>query len=147
MSHSINNSVLTSTNPCINKATHVLLMHGFAVLQISIPGSSQKLTSSSVLCTLAMTLVFALEAAFSKRSQITCFSVPLYVHEKKNFLKQFLQSFRAKRMFYAIIAIKHAFLIYYAPPPESGGVLCYTLRNFECPSVRPSVPTSVYICG
>ena len=31
----------------------------------------------------------------------------------------------------------------YAPPPESGGVLCYTLRNFECPSVRPSVRPSV----
>ena len=33
--------------------------------------------------------------------------------------------------------------IFYAPPPESGGVLCYTLRNFECPSVRPSVCLSV----
>ena len=31
---------------------------------------------------------------------------------KKKFLKQFLQSFRAKKMFYAIIAIKHAFLIH-----------------------------------
>ena len=31
---------LTSSNPCINKAIHMLLMHGFAVLQISIPGSS-----------------------------------------------------------------------------------------------------------
>ena len=34
-------------------------------------------------------------------------------------------------------------LCFYAPPPESGGVLCYTLRNFECPSVRPSVCRSV----
>ena len=32
---------------------------------------------------------------------------------------------------------------FYAPPPESGGVLCYTLRNFECPSVRLSVCPSV----
>ena len=32
---------------------------------------------------------------------------------------------------------------FYAPPPESGGVLCYTLRNFECPSVRLSVCLSV----
>ena len=32
---------------------------------------------------------------------------------------------------------------FYAPPPESGRVLCYTLRNFECPSVRPSVCLSV----
>ena len=38
---------------------------------------------------------------------------------------------------------------FYAPPPESGGVLCYTLRNFECPSVRPSVrpsaPTTILV--
>ena len=32
---------------------------------------------------------------------------------------------------------------FYAPPPESGGVLCYTLRKFECPSVRTSVCLSV----
>ena len=32
---------------------------------------------------------------------------------------------------------------FYAPPPESGWALCYTLRNFECPSVRPSVCLSV----
>ena len=32
---------------------------------------------------------------------------------------------------------------FYAPPPESAGVLCYTLRNFECLSVRPSVRPSV----
>ena len=35
------------------------------------------------------------------------------------------------------------FTLCYAPPPESGGVLCYTLRNFECPSVRLSVCPSV----
>ena len=43
--------------------------------------------------------------------------------------------------------------LYYAPPPESGGVLCYTLRNFECtsvclsvcPSVRPSAPTTILV--
>ena len=29
---------------------------------------------------------------------------------------------------------------YYAPPQKSGEVLCYTVRNFECPSVRPSAP-------
>ena len=36
--------------------------------------------------------------------------------------------------------------LYYAPPPESGGVLCYTLRNFECPSVRPSVSAHHHSC-
>ena len=51
LSHIINSHVLTSTNPCINKAIHMLLMHGFAVLHISIPRPSQKLMSSSVTCT------------------------------------------------------------------------------------------------
>ena len=45
------------------------------------------------------------------------------------------------------------FRVFYAPPPESGGVLCYTLRNFECPSVclsvspsvRPSAPTTILV--
>ena len=53
MSHAINSHVLTGTNPCINKAIHVLLMHRFAVLRISILGPTQKLTSSSVTCTVA----------------------------------------------------------------------------------------------
>ena len=39
---------------------------------------------------------------------------------------------------------------FYAPPPESGGVLCYTLQNFECPSVplsvRPSVSAHHHSC-
>ena len=30
VSHAINSHVLTSTNPCINKAIHMLLMDGFA---------------------------------------------------------------------------------------------------------------------
>ena len=38
--HAINSHVLTSTNPCINKAIHMLLMHGFVVLRISILGLS-----------------------------------------------------------------------------------------------------------
>ena len=41
------------------------------------------------------------------------------------------------------IIVRLFFVTFYAPPPESGGVLCYTLRNFECPSVRPSVCLSV----
>ena len=41
------------------------------------------------------------------------------------------------------ISILKDFNSFYAPPPESGGVLCYTLRNFECPSIRLSVCLSV----
>ena len=41
-----------------------------------------------------MTLIFALEGAFSKRSQVMCFSVHILGTGEKNLLKQFLQSFR-----------------------------------------------------
>ena len=56
--HAINSHVLTGTNPCINKAIHVLLMHGFVVLRISIPGPSQNLTLSSVTCTVANVILW-----------------------------------------------------------------------------------------
>ena len=42
-----------------------------------------------------------------------------------------------------VVAARY-FVHFYAPPPESDGVLCYTLRNFECPSVRLSVCPSVH---
>ena len=58
-----------------------------------------------------MTLVFALGAAFSKRSQVV-FSRAIIGTGKKNFLKQYLQSFWAIKNVYAIIAIKDAFLIH-----------------------------------
>ena len=42
-------------------------------------------------------------------------------------------------------------LTFYAPPPKSGGVLCYTLWNFECLSVRqhPTIllPTTPTVLG
>ena len=36
LSHGINSHVLTSKNPCINQAIHVLLMHGFCTFYIHI---------------------------------------------------------------------------------------------------------------
>ena len=79
-----------------------------------------------------MTLVFALEAAFSKRSQVTCFFAPLGTG-KKNFSNQFLQSFRETKCYYAIIAIKHAFLIHKHLLGPSGGVetLAFQARRFN----------------
>ena len=34
------------------------------------------------------------------------------------------------------------FSYFLCPATKSGGVLCYTLRTFECPPVRPSVRPS-----
>ena len=125
MSHAINSHVLTRTNPCINKAIHVLLIHGYAVLSMSIPGPSQNLMSSSVNQHSSkrnfVTSSLALEAAFSKSSQVTCLSAPLYVQEKKLF-EEFSTKFRVTKCFYAIIEIKHDFLIYLHLLAPSGGV-------------------------
>ena len=65
----------------------MLLMHGFAVLRISVPGPSQKKTDVFIsnVHSGERKLVFALEAQFSKRSQVTCLSVPLKVQEKRTF--------------------------------------------------------------
>ena len=50
MSDSINGHVLMGTNPCINKATHVLLMQGILTLHMHILGPGQKFMSSTVTC-------------------------------------------------------------------------------------------------
>ena len=38
MSHVINSRTLTGEKPCINKAIHALLMHGYATFNMPIPG-------------------------------------------------------------------------------------------------------------
>ena len=98
----------------------MLLMHGFVVLRMSITGPSQNITSSSVvMCTVVMctvatefcdvnvTLSFALEAAFSRHSQVNCLFRTMIGTGKKNFL-YFLQSFHVKNCYYNI-GIKHDF--------------------------------------
>ena len=38
LQHAFNSHFSTGTYPCINKAIHVLLMHGFGTLNILVPG-------------------------------------------------------------------------------------------------------------
>ena len=38
MSHVINSRALTGEKPCINKAIHALLMHGYVTLNMNVPG-------------------------------------------------------------------------------------------------------------
>ena len=71
-----------------------------------------------------MTVVFALEAAFSKHSQVACFSAPLQlqVKDKRPFWSNFSKVFERKS-FNAIIAIKHAFL------GENDMVACFSIPD------------------
>ena len=38
MPHVINSRALTGEKPCINKAIHALLMHGYATFNVRVPG-------------------------------------------------------------------------------------------------------------
>ena len=49
VSHVINSRVLTGEKPCINKAIHALLMHGYATFNMTIPGP--QICCRYVLCT------------------------------------------------------------------------------------------------
>ena len=96
---------------------NVLLIHGFAVVRINIPGPSQK------------TDVITSNVHTSKRNLIRqndvslcpgigvfktlAGNVPFCASiGKKNFSKYLLQSIRVSKRFYAIITIKHASLIH-----------------------------------
>ena len=95
MSHAINSHVLTSINPCINKAIHVIKTD-VIISKVQSSDDVSLCPGSGIFKTFAGNVLFR----------------TIIGTGKKNFLKQFLQSFRAKRMFYAILANKHAFLIY-----------------------------------
>ena len=49
MSHVINSRALTGKKPCINKAIHALLMHGYATFNMIVPGS--QICYRYVMCT------------------------------------------------------------------------------------------------
>ena len=98
--------VLTSTNPCINKAILELLIHGFVVLRISIHVLSQNLTSS-VMCTVANVISWCQNDGIICPTSgifkmLTCnvpFCAIVGTRKKRSFLKHFLQSFRVKKCF------------------------------------------------
>ena len=75
------------------------------------------------------------------------------MHFKAKYEFQMILFLKALEKYFISQDIMMSCKSFYAPPPESGGVLCYTLRNFECPSVRlsvcpsvrPSAPTTILV--
>ena len=41
------------------------------------------------------------------------------------------------------VSVKGKVVLFLCPATKSGRVLCYTLRTFDCPSVRPSIHPSI----
>ena len=74
MSYAINSHVLTEQNQCINKAIHVVLIHGYETLRVRFRGRHKILRYHIKLALLqtlfydvTVTFVYALKVALSKR--------------------------------------------------------------------------------
>ena len=97
MSHVINSRVLTGGKPCINKAIHALLMHGYATFNMLLPGPQ-------ICCRYEM-------CTAGPRTCIVCGN---YVREtsvkrRNKIVQEITQNVANVFSFYAIIAIKHGF--------------------------------------
>ena len=74
MSYAINSYVLTEQNSCINKAIHVLLIHGYDTLRVRFRGRHKirrhhikRALLETLFCDGIVTFVYPLKAALSKR--------------------------------------------------------------------------------
>ena len=84
----------------------MVLMHGFAVLRISIPGPSQKMMSSLIMCTVANVISRCQDdvslcpgsGSFKTFAGNMLFRAIIGTG-KNNFLKEFLHRFRATNVF------------------------------------------------
>ena len=140
MSHVINSHALTGEKPCFNKAIQTLLMHSYAIFNMTIPGPQ-------ICCRYVM-----------------CTSRPYKEHSKWKFhsrdiIEKAIQN-SARKMrhvannfsFYAIIAIKHSFSMHWHSLGPLGGVvnLCFQhlprdLANVNAwktmfdPYIRPTI--------
>ena len=95
MPHVINSCALTGEKPCINKAIHALLMHGYATFNMLIPGPQN-------CCRYEMP---------GPRTSIVGGN---YVHEtsvkrRNKIVQEITRNVANALSFYAIIAIEHGF--------------------------------------
>ena len=97
MSHVINSRALTGEKPCINKAIHALLMHGYATFNMIVRGHRFAAVTRCVLPGPRTSIVrgnYVRETSVKRQNKI--------VQEiKRNVANVF--------SFYAIIAIEHGF--------------------------------------
>ena len=97
MSHVINSRALTGEKPCINKAIHALLIHGYATFSMLIPGHRIAAVTRYVL-------------PCPRRSIVRGNSVRATSVKRRNKIVQDItQNVANVFNFYAIIAIEHGF--------------------------------------
>ena len=120
MSYAINSHVLTEQNPCIYKAINVLLIHGYKTLRVRFfSGPSQNLMSSHKMRTVARVILLrhcdvcvCPESGVIKTLPSNA-SIGAILHTMENELFETISTLILVRTLpYAIITIKHAFLIH-----------------------------------
>ena len=113
MSHVINSRALTGEKPCINKAIHALLMHGYVTFNMIVPGP--RICCRYDMCTArpftpTMSIVgvnYVRETSVKRRNKI---------------VQEITRNVANVFSFYAIIAIEHGFSMHEHSPSPSGGL-------------------------
>ena len=71
VSYAINSHVLTEHYPSINRAIHVVLIHGYETLRVRFRRHIKDALLPTLFCDVTSTFVYALKAALSKRRLVT----------------------------------------------------------------------------
>ena len=110
MPHVINSRALTSEKPCINKAIHALLMHGYATFNMILPGHR---IAAVMRCVLPC-----------PRTSIVCGNSVRATSVKRRYkiVQEKTRNVANVFSFYAIIAIENGFAMHYHSPGPLGGV-------------------------
>ena len=101
MSHVINSRELTGEKPCIDKAFHALLMHGYATFNMIVPGPQIAAITRYILPGLRPSLVRG-----------NCVRETSVKRPKKKIVQEITRNVAIVFSFYAIIAIEHGFTIH-----------------------------------
>ena len=97
MSHDIKSRALTGEKPCINKAIHALLMHGYVIFNMLVPGHRIAAVTRCILPGPRTSIVRGnciRETSVKRRNKI---------------VQEITQNVAHVFSFYAIIAIQHGF--------------------------------------
>ena len=97
MSHVIDSRALTGEKPCINKAIHALLMHGYATFNMFVPGHRFAAVTRCVLPGPRTSIVRG--NCVRERS----------VKRRNKIVQEITRNVENVYSFYAIIAIEHGF--------------------------------------
>ena len=100
MSHVINSRALTGEKPCINKAIHALLMHGYATFDMIVPG---RRFAAVTRCVLPGPRTSILRGNCVRETP---------VKRRNKIVQEITRNVARVFSFYAIIAIEHGFSLH-----------------------------------